>query len=104
LNCVLANPVKYSWVPSTFSGQGAACLFDANLNRKPAYYGVVSALSGAQQPSSNASAHAVTSPSGMNTSFISLSSQTATSASVTNRKFDWIISVMSGAVVLLCFY
>lgn len=35
---------KYSWIPDTFSGYGAACLFDENINRKPAYYGVVSAL------------------------------------------------------------
>ncbi|PPQ72541.1 hypothetical protein CVT26_004019 [Gymnopilus dilepis] len=33
---------KYSWVPSTFSGQGAACPFDANLVKKPAYDGIVS--------------------------------------------------------------
>ncbi|EIN10036.1 endo-1,4-beta-xylanase A precursor [Punctularia strigosozonata HHB-11173 SS5] len=32
---------KYSWVPSTFSGQGAACPWDANLLRKPAYDGIV---------------------------------------------------------------
>ncbi|KDQ57131.1 glycoside hydrolase family 10 protein [Jaapia argillacea MUCL 33604] len=31
---------KYSWVPSTFSGQGAACPWDANLVRKPAYDGI----------------------------------------------------------------
>lgn len=32
---------KYSWVPSTFSGQGEACPWDANLVRKPAYDGIV---------------------------------------------------------------
>ncbi|EPQ52888.1 hypothetical protein GLOTRDRAFT_122601 [Gloeophyllum trabeum ATCC 11539] len=32
---------KYSWVPSTFSGQGAALPWDANLNKKPAYDGIV---------------------------------------------------------------
>ncbi|MBR7833343.1 endo-1,4-beta-xylanase [Actinospica durhamensis] len=26
-----------SWVPGTFSGEGAACLYDVNLNPKPAY-------------------------------------------------------------------
>ncbi|KAF7344145.1 Beta-xylanase [Mycena venus] len=31
---------KYSWVPSTFSGQGEACPWDANLVRKPAYDGI----------------------------------------------------------------
>ncbi|OCH85718.1 endo-1,4-beta-xylanase A precursor [Obba rivulosa] len=34
----------YSWVPSTFSGQGAACPWDENLVRKPAYDGIVAAL------------------------------------------------------------
>ncbi|GLB40266.1 putative candidate xylanase, Glycoside hydrolase family 10 [Lyophyllum shimeji] len=32
---------KYSWVPGTFSGQGAACPWDANLVKKPAYDGIV---------------------------------------------------------------
>ncbi|KAH7911076.1 endo-1,4-beta-xylanase C precursor [Hygrophoropsis aurantiaca] len=31
---------KYSWVPSTFSGQGAACPWDENLVKKPAYDGI----------------------------------------------------------------
>ncbi|KAJ7485762.1 endo-1,4-beta-xylanase C precursor [Mycena latifolia] len=35
---------KYSWVPSTFSGQGEACPWDANLVEKPAYSGIVSGL------------------------------------------------------------
>ncbi|KAI0787506.1 endo-1,4-B-xylanase A [Fomes fomentarius] len=35
---------KYSWVPSTFSGQGAACPWDQNLVEKPAYNGIVAAL------------------------------------------------------------
>jgi len=34
----------YSWVPSTFSGQGAACPWDDNLARKPAYDGIVMGL------------------------------------------------------------
>ncbi|KAI0648974.1 endo-1,4-beta-xylanase C precursor [Trametes meyenii] len=35
---------KYSWVPSTFSGQGAACPWDQNLVKKPAYSGITAAL------------------------------------------------------------
>ncbi|OAA65625.1 glycosyl hydrolase family 10 [Niveomyces insectorum RCEF 264] len=35
---------RYSWIPSTFPGTGAACLFDENLAPKPAYTAVVSAL------------------------------------------------------------
>lgn len=34
----------YSWVPSTFPGQGDALLFDNNYNRKSAYYAVESSL------------------------------------------------------------
>ncbi|MFF7404598.1 endo-1,4-beta-xylanase [Streptomyces murinus] len=37
---------KYSWVPSTFSGQGAADLYDENLQTKPAYTAVQTALGG----------------------------------------------------------
>jgi len=36
----------YSWVPSTFSGSGDACLWYANLTEVPAYYSVVTALGG----------------------------------------------------------
>lgn len=28
---------RHSWVPDTFPGEGAACLFDSNLRPKPAY-------------------------------------------------------------------
>ncbi|KAJ5174246.1 uncharacterized protein N7482_000123 [Penicillium canariense] len=38
---------KYSWVPSTFSGQGDACPWDENLVKKPAYTGILTALGGA---------------------------------------------------------
>ncbi|KZP08753.1 glycoside hydrolase family 10 protein, partial [Athelia psychrophila] len=34
---------SYSWVPNTFSGQGAACQWDANLNKKPSYTGALNA-------------------------------------------------------------
>lgn len=43
---IRSNKYQYSWVPSTFPGTGSACLFDENLVRKPAYYGVVAALTG----------------------------------------------------------
>ncbi|WP_084316251.1 endo-1,4-beta-xylanase [Actinospica robiniae] len=35
-----------SWVPGTFSGQGAATMFDQNYQPKPAYTAVVNALGG----------------------------------------------------------
>ncbi|MGW2279026.1 endo-1,4-beta-xylanase [Streptomyces sp. NPDC001770] len=37
---------KYSWVPSTFPGQGAANLYDENLAPKPAFSAVRTALGG----------------------------------------------------------
>lgn len=37
---------KYSWVPSTFPGEGAANLYDENLAPKPAYDAVRTALGG----------------------------------------------------------
>ncbi|KAL9109760.1 MAG: hypothetical protein Q9227_005629 [Pyrenula ochraceoflavens] len=36
----------YSWVPSTFPGQGGADVWDEDLNRKPAYYGIIEGLTG----------------------------------------------------------
>ncbi|KAH9481249.1 Endo-1,4-beta-xylanase [Psilocybe cubensis] len=32
---------KFSWVPGTFAGQGAACPWDENFVKKPAYQGIV---------------------------------------------------------------
>ncbi|RDX45682.1 endo-beta-1,4-glucanase [Lentinus brumalis] len=32
---------KFSWVPGTFAGQGAACPWDENFVRKPAFDGIV---------------------------------------------------------------
>jgi endo-1,4-beta-xylanase len=36
----------YSWIPSTFEGQGGACLFNDTLQAKPAYFAVANALQG----------------------------------------------------------
>ncbi|KAI8626084.1 carbohydrate-binding module family 1 protein [Xylariaceae sp. FL1651] len=38
---------KYSWIPGTFSGQGAACLYDSNMSKKPAWTAVSSVLAAA---------------------------------------------------------
>lgn len=35
---------KYSWVPDTFQGYGAACPWDEDLEKKPAYNGILNAL------------------------------------------------------------
>ncbi|EXJ57544.1 hypothetical protein A1O7_07892 [Cladophialophora yegresii CBS 114405] len=37
---------QYSWIPSTFPGEGAATLYNADFTRKPAYYAVGDALQG----------------------------------------------------------
>ncbi|HXM57065.1 MAG TPA: endo-1,4-beta-xylanase [Candidatus Dormibacteraeota bacterium] len=37
---------KYSWVPGAFSGQGAADIFDQNIDPKPAYTAMVNAFGG----------------------------------------------------------
>ncbi|KAJ4419049.1 hypothetical protein N0V82_005172 [Gnomoniopsis sp. IMI 355080] len=37
----------YSWVPSTFSGAGQACIYDENLSKKPAWTSISSVLAGA---------------------------------------------------------
>lgn len=37
---------KWSWVPSVFTGEGAALPWDENFVKKPAYYGIEEALRG----------------------------------------------------------
>ncbi|WP_245641976.1 endo-1,4-beta-xylanase [Nonomuraea candida] len=37
---------KYSWVPDTFSGEGAALIYDENYQQKPSYTAVHDALAG----------------------------------------------------------
>lgn len=38
---------KYSWVPSTFAGTGDACLYDANMQKKPVWTSVAAAIQAA---------------------------------------------------------
>ncbi|KAJ5416243.1 Glycoside hydrolase superfamily [Penicillium sp. CMV-2018d] len=51
---------KYSWIPSTFPGQGAACPWDKNLKKKPAYAGILTALGGTASTTSTASSGGTT--------------------------------------------
>ncbi|KAJ5662577.1 uncharacterized protein N7477_010193 [Penicillium maclennaniae] len=52
---------KYSWVPSTFPGQGAACPWDENFVKKPAYTGILTAEgSGGSTTSTQTTAAATT--------------------------------------------
>lgn len=42
---------KYSWVPDTFEGYGAACPWDEEYGKKKAYNGILSALGGSSKRS-----------------------------------------------------
>ncbi|KAJ5579415.1 hypothetical protein N7450_008282 [Penicillium hetheringtonii] len=52
---------KYSWVPNTFSGQGAACPWDENYAKKPAYSGILSALGGTATTTTTSAGQSTTS-------------------------------------------
>jgi endo-1,4-beta-xylanase len=41
---------RYSWIPGVFPGQGAALPYDENLQKKPAYYAIATALAGHARP------------------------------------------------------
>ncbi|KAH7011366.1 glycoside hydrolase superfamily [Ilyonectria destructans] len=57
---------RYNWVPATFSGAGEACIYDEDLNKKPAWTSISSLLaaaatgSSAQETSTSASVAAET--------------------------------------------
>ncbi|KAJ5544498.1 Glycoside hydrolase superfamily [Penicillium sp. DV-2018c] len=58
---------KYSWVPGTFSGQGDACPWDSNLQKKPAYSGILAAINGGSgTPSSTKTTTLITSTTSAN--------------------------------------
>nr|ATY46025.1 endo-xylanase XynD [Talaromyces purpureogenus] len=71
---------KYSWVPGTFSGQGAACPWDSNFVKKPAYTGILSALGGSA--TSTATTTLVTSVSTTSTTTSTSTTSTSTSTGV----------------------
>ncbi|KAF2972362.1 hypothetical protein GQX73_g1085 [Xylaria multiplex] len=51
---------KYSWIPSTFPGQGDALLYDSELNKKPAWTAVSSVLAAAATGGSGTTTSATT--------------------------------------------
>lgn len=55
---------KYSWVPGVFEGYGAPCPWDENLEKKPAYSGILSALGGSGTPPSESSTGPSPTPTG----------------------------------------
>ncbi|KAF7902847.1 hypothetical protein EAF00_002750 [Botryotinia globosa] len=65
----------YSWIPSTFSGQGDACLWYANYTVHPAYNNVVAALAAAAGTASPVTSTTVS------TAKVSISSAVSTSKS-----------------------
>ncbi len=69
---------RYSWVPDVFPNEGAACLYDANLQPKPAYHAVHDALGGTPSDTTPPTAPSnLTSPGKTDTS-VSLSWTAAT--------------------------
>lgn len=72
----------YSWIPSTFSGQGDACLYWANLTTKPAYTTVQSLLAAAATApvSSTSTASTITSFT---------TSATKTTSTATSVQAEW---------------
>nr|Q5ZNB1.1 RecName: Full=Endo-1,4-beta-xylanase D; Short=Xylanase D; AltName: Full=1,4-beta-D-xylan xylanohydrolase D; Flags: Precursor [Talaromyces funiculosus]CAG25554.1 endo-1,4-xylanase D [Talaromyces funiculosus] len=77
---------KYSWVPGTFSGQGDACPWDSNYNKKPAYYGILAGLqSGSGSSSSTSSTTLITTT----TPTASSSTTSATTTSATSGAAHW---------------
>ncbi|KAH8750851.1 glycoside hydrolase superfamily [Diaporthe sp. PMI_573] len=78
---------KYSWIPSTFSGQGDACLYWANLTTKPAYDNVrklLAAAAGTTLPT--ATATTLSSSTTRASTTTTVSSATATG---TNEAAHW---------------
>ncbi|WP_051950815.1 endo-1,4-beta-xylanase [Actinacidiphila yeochonensis] len=72
---------KYSWVPDTFSGEGAACLYDDNLQTKPDYTAVYNDLAAGQSGDTTPpSAPSGLTVSGTTSSSVSLSWSPATDA------------------------
>ncbi|KAF7590681.1 hypothetical protein BBP40_002516 [Aspergillus hancockii] len=74
---------KYSWVPTTFSGYGAACPWDENFQKKPAYAGLLEVLGGEASAATSTTAAA---PSSTSTSTTTISAATTFAAPVVSQK------------------
>lgn len=71
---------KYSWVPGTFSGQGDACPWDSNYNKKPAYYGILAGLQSGTTSSSSTSSTLITTTTPTTTSSTPTTTTTTTTS------------------------
>lgn len=74
---------KYSWVPSTFSGQGDACLFSSDLTPKPAYTSLISVLSKAATATVSSPVSTTTSKPLTTSTTLATSTTKATTSSTT---------------------
>ncbi|PIG78989.1 endo-1 [Aspergillus arachidicola] len=72
---------KYSWVPSTFPGYGAACPWDENFEKKPAYQGILEVLGGEASASTSTSVSASASAPETTSAVISTTAAAPTSSS-----------------------
>lgn len=69
---------KYSWIPGTFSGQGEACLYFANLTVKPAYNKIASLLAAAATGGGSTSTVKPTSTTSSSTTLVTSTKVTTT--------------------------
>jgi endo-1,4-beta-xylanase len=90
---------KYSWVPQTFSGRGAALLFDSNYNPKPAYYAVQSALGSSSSVTDPSSTTESTSTPDSSTGISALSTIEAEDYSATNSSSLQKVSSPNGQAI-----
>ncbi|KAJ1713408.1 endo-1,4-beta-D-xylanase precursor [Aspergillus flavus] len=72
---------KYSWVPSTFPGYGAACPWDENFEKKPAYQGILEVLGGEASASTSTSVSASASAPETTSAIIATTAAAVTSTS-----------------------
>ncbi|KAK1147529.1 hypothetical protein N8T08_000871 [Aspergillus melleus] len=80
---------KYSWVPSTFPGQGAALPWDEDLNKKPAYAGLLKGLGGSASESSSSSSAPASTTAPVPSSTTSSSTVSAPQNTSTNVAGKW---------------
>ncbi|RAL59896.1 hypothetical protein DID88_000523 [Monilinia fructigena] len=91
---------KYSWIPSTFSGQGDACLWFANYTLHPAYDNVAAALSSAARTKLVTSTTVSNNPA-TSTVKVSASSAVSTSSSSVSATRSSVPSVPAAKPVLV---
>ncbi|KAH6672951.1 glycoside hydrolase superfamily [Halenospora varia] len=74
---------KYSWVPSTFSGAGEACLWYEDYTKHPAYAAVVAVLGGSASTATSSVKAVTSTTSGVKVVSTTLATSASSSAAVT---------------------